>query len=65
MECTPYRRMLDPGEELKMPRAGTTILDSGDEFPKLEIQRVGGGTLTLPDELGGSFGVVLFYRGHW
>ena len=31
-----------------MPREGTKILDSGDEFPKLEIQRVGGGTLSLP-----------------
>ena len=48
-----------------MPREGTKILDSGDAFPKLEIQRAGGGTLSLPDVLGGSFGVVLFYRGHW
>ena len=48
-----------------MPRAGTNILDSGDAFPNLEIQRVGGGTIVLPDELAGSYGVVLFYRGHW
>ncbi len=48
-----------------MPTEGTKILDSGDDFPKLEIQRVGGGTLSLPDELADSFGVVLLYRGHW
>ncbi len=41
------------------------MLDSGEDFPKLEIQRVGGGTIILPDELAGGFGVVLLYRGHW
>ena len=34
-------------------------------FPSLEVPRVGGGTLRLPDDLSGAYGVVLFYRGAW
>jgi peroxiredoxin len=40
-------------------------LQNGDLFPKLEVAKVGGGTLTLPAALSGSFGVVLLYRGAW
>lgn len=43
-----------------MPR-----LENNARFPALSVPRVGGGTLTLPDELAGSFGVVLVYRGSW
>ena len=42
-----------------------TLLHPGDRFPKLDLPRTGGGTLTLPDALAGSFGVILFYRGAW
>lgn len=43
-----------------MPR-----LDNGQTFPTLRLPAVGGTTLTLPDDLSGSFGVVLVYRGAW
>jgi len=40
-------------------------LRNGDRFPALDIPAVGGGTLSLPDDLAGLFGVVLVYRGAW
>jgi hypothetical protein len=48
-----------------MPRMTDKMLDSGDRFPSLEINKVGGGTLRLPDDLAGDWGVMLLYRGHW
>jgi peroxiredoxin len=42
-----------------------TLLHPGDPFPTLQVPLTGGGTLALPDDLAGSFGVVLFYRGAW
>jgi peroxiredoxin len=41
------------------------LLHPGDRFPSLQVPLTGGGTLALPDDLVGSFGVVLFYRGAW
>lgn len=40
-------------------------LNNGDLFPRLSIRAVGGGTISLPDDLAGSFGVVLINRGSW
>ncbi len=40
-------------------------LQNGQLFPSLEIPAVGGGRLSLPDDLAGSYGVILIYRGHW
>jgi peroxiredoxin len=40
-------------------------LRNGEIFPHVEIPSVGGGVLDLPRDLGGSFGVVMIYRGHW
>ncbi len=40
-------------------------LNNGDRFPDLTARLVGGGTLPLPGDLAGSWGVVLFNRGHW
>jgi peroxiredoxin len=40
-------------------------LQNGQIFPSLQLPAVGGGTITLPDDLGGSFGVLLVYRGSW
>lgn len=40
-------------------------LVNGQRFPTLELRRVGGGVLRLPEDLKGSFGVVLIYRGSW
>jgi peroxiredoxin len=42
-----------------------TLLRPGDRFPALTVPLPGGETLSLPDALAGSFGVVLFYRGAW
>jgi peroxiredoxin len=42
-----------------------TLLHPGDPFPTLHVPLTGGGPLALPDDLAGSFGVVLFYRGAW
>lgn len=40
-------------------------LHNGQTFPELQIPAVGGGTISLPGDLAGSFGVVLIYRGSW
>jgi peroxiredoxin len=40
-------------------------LDIGDVFPSFELNLVGGRTVTVPDDLGGLYRVILFYRGHW
>jgi len=40
-------------------------LNYGQQFPPLEVPAVGGGTISLPDDLAGSYGVVLIYRGSW
>jgi peroxiredoxin len=41
------------------------LLHPGDRFPTFAVTLADGGTLALPDDLAGSFGVVLFYRGSW
>jgi peroxiredoxin len=38
---------------------------NGQPFPSLEVLAVGGGTISLPDDLTGSYGVILIYRGSW
>lgn len=43
-----------------MPR-----LENGQTFPPLQLALVGGGNLSLPDDVGGDFAVVLIYRGAW
>src|SRR5216683_2930258 len=40
-------------------------LRNGQPFPALEVPAVGGGTISLPEDLAGSYGVVLIYRGSW
>jgi peroxiredoxin len=42
-----------------------TLLHPGDTLPTFTVPKVGGGSIALPDDLTGSFGVVLFYRGSW
>lgn len=39
-------------------------LDLGDAFPGVTLNRVGGGTVTVPDAEA-KYTVMLFYRGHW
>lgn len=41
------------------------MLSNGEAFPALAIPAVGGGSISLPDDLAGAFGVVLIYRGAW
>lgn len=41
------------------------MLHNGERFPALTIATVGGGRLSLPDDLAGSYSVVLVYRGSW
>ena len=42
-----------------------TLLQPGDAFPTLTVDRVGGGSLAIPDVFDGGYGVVLLYRGSW
>jgi peroxiredoxin len=42
-----------------------SFLQNGNRFPAISAPKLGGGTLSLPDDLAGFFGVVLFYRGSW
>src|SRR5690348_326858 len=42
-----------------------SVLHNGDLFPALTVKRVGGGCISLPGDLAGSYGVVLVYRGSW
>src|SRR5262245_32679402 len=40
-------------------------LQNGDVFPDLVIDVVDGRRIKLPRDLGGSYAVILFYRGSW
>lgn len=40
-------------------------LNTGDAFPRMQLQLVDGGTLELPEGLDAKYKVILFYRGHW
>ena len=42
-----------------------TALQNGAPFPHLTIDAAGGGTISLPYDLAGSYAVVLLYRGSW
>ena len=42
-----------------------TRLQNGQTFPAFDVLAVGGGTISIPQSLGGSYGVVLIYRGAW
>jgi peroxiredoxin len=42
-----------------------TRLQNSQVFPAFEVPAVGGGTISIPQSLQGSYGVVLIYRGAW
>jgi peroxiredoxin len=42
-----------------------TRLQNGQTFPAFDVPAVGGGTISIPQFLRGSYGVVLIYRGAW
>jgi hypothetical protein len=37
----------------------------GDSFPSYSILTAAGSTLSIPRDLKGEFGVIIFYRGVW
>jgi peroxiredoxin len=41
------------------------LLHPSDTFPNITVDIAGAGQISLPGELAGDFGVVLFYRGSW
>jgi peroxiredoxin len=42
-----------------------TRLQNGEAFPAFDVPAVGGGSISIPQSLQGSYGVVLIYRGAW
>jgi len=40
-------------------------LENDQQFPTITARKVGGGEMTIPADLAGSWAVVLFYRGDW
>jgi peroxiredoxin len=42
-----------------------THLQNGQTFPAFDVPAVGGGIISIPQSLRGSYGVVLIYRGAW
>jgi len=40
-------------------------LQQGDHFPSLSFNLVGGGSITIPDDIPTRYAALLFYRGHW
>lgn len=41
------------------------ILDTGDIFPRLDFSLSSGEAVSLPEDFGERWNVLLFYRGHW
>jgi peroxiredoxin len=54
-----------PGGETRAGGGHAPGLRNGEPFPSISVEPVGGGRITLPEDLAGYFGVVLFYRGSW
>ena len=46
-----------------MAREPVRILDAGDTFPSMNLDLVGGDSISLPGGLAGNWAAVLFYRG--
>jgi peroxiredoxin len=40
-------------------------LNNGRIFPTITASRIGGGEVTIPQDLAGKWTILLFYRGHW
>lgn len=45
--------------------AAPTRLGNGEVFPTVTAPAVDNGAMTLPDDLEGSWALIVFYRGHW
>lgn len=48
-----------------MARENMPVLDTGAQFPSLEVATAGGGRLCLPTDFNGFWSVILFCRGEW
>ena len=48
-----------------MARENVPVLDTGVQFPSLELDAAGGGRLCLPTDFNGYWSVILFCRGDW
>ena len=40
-------------------------LHPGDAFPAITAATVGGGTISLPNDLSTPYGILVAYRAHW
>ncbi len=48
-----------------MARVNCRMLDTGDVFPLLKFDLVNNESITLPQDFGKGWNVLIFYRGHW
>lgn len=48
-----------------MARKNCRILDTSDVFPVITMHAVDGGTIVLPMNFEGKWGILFFYRGSW
>jgi hypothetical protein len=48
-----------------MARIDCSILDTGNLFPELRFHTIEGNLISLPDDFGERWNILLFYRGHW
>jgi peroxiredoxin len=48
-----------------MAQNDTRKLDAGDPFPDFPVHLVDESSTTIMSALGGSWSVLLLYRGHW
>jgi peroxiredoxin len=53
-----------PTHPLTVPKP-FAVLQNDAPFPHLTIDVAGGGRIAIPDDLAGSYAVVLLYRGSW
>jgi len=52
-------------KEKNMAQTEVKKLDSRDLFPEMELKVIDGTSLTLPEKEGGTWSVLLIYRGLW
>lgn len=48
-----------------MSRSNSSIIDTGNVFPEMTFEAVGGSIIRLPEDFGERWNIILFYRGHW
>ena len=53
------------GTKSRMGSFMANKLNSGDTFPDLLVNVIGGRAFNLKDNLEAKYNIILFYRGHW